>query len=140
MEASCGGPRGIEVFPQPVEVVRRVARMEAAQLGVHGEAVADLHPAALDASVETVERAHRRAAGNLAARVVDAAVAGADELLRSLDVADRAAQVRAAGGDGDVGQRLDLLLLVAGAGVALGGLAHVDGGLAGLADVRRDID
>src|SRR3954454_7931248 len=133
-EASCGGPRRVEVVPQPVEVVRRVTRLEAAQLGVQREAIAELHAAVDDARVEAVERAHRRAAGDLALGVVDAAVAGADELLRGLDVAHRAAQVSAAGGDRDVGQRLDVLVAVARADVLRRRLANVHGGLAGLTD------
>ena len=85
-----------------------------------------------DARVEAVERAHRRAALDLALEAVDAAVAGADELLRRLDVAHRAAEVGAAGGDRDVGLRvlaLDDLVL------ASVELADVDRGLARVADL-----
>ena len=58
------------------------------------------------AGVEAVERAHGRAAVDLALEVVDAAVARAHEPLRGLDVAHGAAQVGAAGGDGHVRLRL----------------------------------
>ena len=39
--ASCGRPRRVEVLPEPVEVVRRVARREALELRVEREAGAD---------------------------------------------------------------------------------------------------
>src|SRR5581483_57315 len=88
--------------------------------------------------VEAVERAHRRPAYNAALGVIDAAVAGADEALGRLHVAHRAAEVRAAGGDGHVWKRR--LALVARAAVGRGGLADVDRGLPRLADVRDDRD
>ena len=58
----------------------------------------------------------------------------ADEALRRVHPADRTADVRAAAGDGDVGGPL-----VVGVGVDFGvELAHVDGRLAGLAEVGGD--
>src|SRR3954468_9651050 len=132
MAASCGGPRRVEELPESVEVVRRVARREAMELGVHREAVADLHLAPLDARVETVERPDGRPAVDRALEAVDAAMAGADELLRRLHVAHRAAEVGAARGDRHVGLGVlpldDLVLPLVEA-------AHVDRGLPGLADL-----
>src|SRR4029453_17653677 len=89
---------------------------------------------AANARVEAVERADGRAAGHLPGELVDAAVARADEALRRLDVADRAAQVHAAGGDGD-----ELVVLVLDRAVdLLVVLADVDGRLADLAHVALD--
>src|SRR3954468_14239472 len=102
MASSCRWPRGVEVLPQAVQVVGRVTRGEALELGVDGEAVADLHLAVGHTGVEAVEGTDRRAAEHLALEALDAAVARADELLGGLLVADRAAQVGAARGYGDV--------------------------------------
>ena len=116
--ASCGRPRRVEVLPQPVEVVRRVARREALELRVEREAVADLHPAVLDT------RCRSGRAGAPAGR--PAPCPGSRRRRRGtgrrtsadgLDVADRAAEVGAAGGDGHVGLRvlaLDHLVAVRG--------------------------
>src|SRR5581483_8056361 len=101
----CGGPPRVEDLPQAVEVVGRVARMEALELRVEREALTHLHAAVHHTCVEAVERAHRRPAYNAALGVIDAAVAGADEALGRLHVAHRAAEVRAAGGDGHVWKR-----------------------------------
>ena len=68
---------------------------------VDGEARADLDAGRAHARVEAVERADRRAAVDLAAEVVDAAVARADEALGGLDEAHRAAEVHAARRDRD---------------------------------------
>ena len=78
-----------------------VAGREALSSELTRVARADLDVAVAHARVEAVERAHRRAAGDLAVEVVDAAVARADEALGGLDVADRAAEVHAARRDGD---------------------------------------
>ena len=77
------------------------------------------------ARVEAVERAHRRAAVDLALEVVDAAVARADEALRGLDVADRAAEVHAARGDRDELLVLEVLGQLVGVDLRVA-LAHVD--------------
>ena len=69
--------------------------------------------------VEAVERAHRRAAVDLAGEVVDAAVARADEALGGLDEAHRAAEVHAARGDRDVLRRTGRRLSVSICGLRL---------------------
>src|SRR5436190_22145675 len=84
-------------------MIGRVARGEAVELGVEGEAAADLYGAGADACVEAIEWPHGRPSLHLALGVVDPAVAGTDELLGRLDVADRTAQVGAASGDGHIG-------------------------------------
>src|SRR5215213_8685939 len=134
----CRPPR-IQVLPEPVEVVGRVARVwEALQLRVEREALADLDPPPGHARIEPVERAHRRAALDLSLEAVDAAVARTDELLRGLDVAHRTAEVGAARGNRDVGRiralALDPLVLLRIV------LAQVDGRLAGVADLRHQTD
>ena len=86
--------------------------------------------------VEAIERAHRRAAVDLAGEAVDAAVARADEALRRLHEAHRAAEVHAARGDRDV-----LVVLVGLVGVDLRiALADVGRRLAGLPDAVDDRD
>ncbi len=82
--------------------------------------------AVADAGLEVVERANRRAADALALEVVNAAVAGADEVAGGLDEADRATEVGAAVGDSD-----ELAGFFA---QFLGALTDVGGGLAGVAD------
>src|SRR5215203_920994 len=100
----------IEVLPDPVDVLGRVAiRREATELGVDGVARAELDLAVAHAGVEAVERPHGRPARDAAREVVDAAVARADEALRGVDVAHRAAEVIASGRDrheliGDAGR------------------------------------
>jgi hypothetical protein len=73
-----------------------------------------------------VERADGRAAEHFALEVIDTTVAGANEVARGLDEADRAAEVRTAVGDGDEGVRILVEVL--------GAAADVGGGLAGVAD------
>ena len=109
---------------------------EAPELAVDRVARADLDLAVAHAGVEAVERADRRAAGDLALEVVDAAVARADEALRGVDVAHRAAEVHAARGDRD--DRPSSRAVGSG-GASISGLraAHVDRGLADLADALR---
>src|SRR5204862_337971 len=81
-------------------------------------ALPDLNLPVLDAGHESIERAHRRAACDLALRVVDASVAGADESLGRLDTPDRAAEVGAASRNRDVlALRLRWLVRVSGADV-----------------------
>ena len=122
----------VQVLPEAVERLARVARREPLQLRVDAVARAELDLPVLDPGLEAVERPHGRAALDLAVRVVHAAVAGAHEPLRRADPAHRAAEVRAAGRDRDelvrVVRPVDL-------GVAL---AHVGGRLAGLADAPGD--
>src|SRR5262249_19759680 len=86
------GARRVEVLADAVQRLARVARREDLELAVDRVARADLDEALLDARVEAVQRAHRRAADDRAAEVVDAAVARADEALSGLDVVDRAAE------------------------------------------------
>src|SRR3954451_3845121 len=132
--ASCGRPRRVDVLPEAVEVVRRVARLELLELRVQREPLAHEHAPVLDLGLEAVERADRRAAGDGAVELVDAAVARADEALRRLHVADRAAEVHAPRGDRHVG----VLEELPGGVAARVALADVDGGLAGLARVGVD--
>src|SRR6202012_5082529 len=76
-----------------------------------------------------VEGSHGGAADPLALEVVDAAVARADEVTRGLDEADRAAEVGAAVGHGDV--------LAGFLAQFLRAFAHVGGRLADVADPGR---
>ncbi len=111
-----------------------ITRREALELGVDRVTRADVDVAVVLERVEAVERAHRRTAGDLAAEVVDAAVARADETLGGLDVADRAPEVHAARGERDV-----VVVLVVRLGVDRGvALAHVGDRLARLADPGDD--
>ena len=121
-----GRTRRVEVFPDAAGELAGVAGADRFELGGDAVARAELDLAVADAGLELVERAHRRAADPLALEVVDAAVAGADEVAGGLDEADRAAEVGAAVGDRDV--RVGVLAELAGA------LADVGGGLAGVAD------
>src|SRR4051812_1095231 len=92
----------VEVLADPVEVLARIAvAREPLELAVDGGARAHLDLAVADAGVEVVERPHRRTAGDLAAEVVDAAVARADEPRRGLRPADGAAEVHAPRGERD---------------------------------------
>src|SRR5207342_3555163 len=120
------GPRRVEVFPDPAGELAGIAGAHRFHLVGDAVAGADLDLAVADPGLEMVERAHRRAADPLALEVVDAAVAGADEVAGRLDEAHRAAEVDAAVGDGDVGLRVLAQLLRA--------FADVGGGLAGVAD------
>ena len=129
---------GYMYWPMPSSVLAGIAvGREAAELALTRVARADLDLAVAHARVEAVERAHRRAAGDLALEVVDAAVARADEALGGLDVAHRAAEVHAARGDRDE------LRVVARSGSAAGRssgcAAHVDRGLADLADALGSV-
>src|ERR687898_2000287 len=122
------GPRGVEVLPDPAGELAGVSGADWVQLRGDAEARADLDLAVIArAGLETVQRPHGRSADHLAVEVIDAPVARADEVAGCLDEADRAAQVRAAGGDGDKAV-LALALVVAAAP------ADVGGRLAGLAD------
>ena len=124
---------GYRYWPMPSSGSTRVARREPLQLGVDRVARAEIDVAVAHERVEAVERAHRRAAGDLAAEVVDAAVARADEALGGLDVADRAAEVHAPRRQRDV-----VVQLVVRLGVDRRvALAHVGDRLAGLADALR---
>src|SRR3954471_7238998 len=126
-------PTRVEVLADPVERLARQARArEALELGVDRVARPDLDLAVADAGVEVIERAHRRAAGHLAAEAVDAAVARADEARRGLRPAHRAAEVHAAAGDRD--ERLGFLRRRVQLVVIRVARAHVDGRLADLAD------
>src|SRR5215207_5106970 len=105
-----GEPARVEILADAVEVLRRIAvGREAAELAVDRVPRADLDLTVVDAGVEAVERADRRAARDLAVEVVHAAVARAHEALGGVDVPHRAAQVHAARRDGD-----ELLLVPAG--------------------------
>src|SRR5438128_703927 len=116
-------------------MVRRVTWMrEALEVVVERVARANLDAALDHPRVEAVERAHWRAAVDLAELTVDTAVARADEAFGCLDVADRAAKVHAAVGDRD--ERL-----VRGVAVQLRVvLADVDRRLARVADVGDQVD
>ena len=96
-----GRARRVEDVPDPARVLARVAGADRLELGGDAVARADLDLAAAHARLEAVERANRRAADHLALEVVDAAVAGADEVAGRLDEAHRAAEVGAAGRDRD---------------------------------------
>src|SRR3712207_3588320 len=98
----CSSDLRIEVLTDAVEVLSRVAvGREPLELAVDGVARTDLDLAVADPDVEPVQRADRRTAVDLAGEVVDAAVARADEALGGLDVPDGAAEVHAAGREGD---------------------------------------
>ena len=124
-----GGARRVEVFPDAAGELAGVAGAHRFELVGDAVARAELDLALADAGLEMVERAHRRAADPFALEVVDAAVAGADEVAGRLDEADRAAEVGAAVGEGD-----DFLRVLA---ELLGALADVGGGLADVADPLR---
>src|SRR6185436_683781 len=87
------GSRGVEVLPDAVERLAGVARGEALELAVDRVARSDLELTVAGARVEAVERADRRTAVDLAAEVVDAAVARADEAPRGRDEPHRAPKV-----------------------------------------------
>ena len=117
------GRAGYMYWPTPSSGIPGSRGEKRAQLGVQAVARADLDLAVAHARVEAVQRAHRRAAGDLALEVVDAAVARADEALGGFDVAHRAAEVHAARRDRDV-----VVVLVLDLGIELVVvLAHVDG-------------
>src|ERR1700733_4516715 len=88
----CAEPRGIQELPNSVQRLAWITRGEGDELIVDRVARAKLDQPGLlvVAGVEPVQRAHRRTTDDLAAEVVDAAVAGADEALGSRDVPDRA--------------------------------------------------
>src|ERR1035437_4622147 len=98
------GARRVEILTDAVERLTRVAGGEAAQLAVDAEARAEFHVAAAPARVEGIGRADGGPSDTAAEQVVDAAVAGADEALGRVHPAHRAAQVRTAAGDRDVGR------------------------------------
>src|SRR5687768_14170048 len=64
----------IQVLPQPVDRLPRVARGEALQVGVDAVAWPDLDLPVLHPGLESVQRPHRRAALDLAPGVIDATV------------------------------------------------------------------
>ena len=128
--------RGIQILPDAVQRLARVTRGEALQLGVDRVARADLDQARrrVDAGVEAVQRAHRRAAGHHAAEVVDAAVARADEALRR-----RRRSGRGSRGACSARTARPVVVLVLGLGVDRRvALAHVGDRVAGLADPLDD--
>src|SRR5262245_41333324 len=96
-----GRTRRIDDVPDPAGVLARVASAHRLERVGHAEARAELHLAAADPGLEAVERPDRRAADLLALEVVDAAVAGADEVARRGHELDRAADVRAPRGERD---------------------------------------
>src|SRR5262245_21667800 len=98
----CGGTGWIQIFPDPTRELARVAGADGFELGGDAVAWAEFDLAAQDAGLEAVQRADRRAADDFSFEVVDAAVAGADEVPCSLDEPDRAAEMGAAVGHGDV--------------------------------------
>src|SRR6185437_9580038 len=93
------GPRRVQVLPDAVQRLGRVARREALELLVDRVARAEPELVAPHLGVEAIEGAHRRAAVDLAGEPVDAAVARADEALGGLHEAHRTAEVHAARGD-----------------------------------------
>src|SRR4029077_20650331 len=95
-------PRGVQVRPNAVQRLTRVPRAEPLELAIEAVARTHLDLTVAHARVEAVERPRRRAADAAAEQVVDAAVTGADEGLRSVLVGDRAADMRAARRERDV--------------------------------------
>ena len=97
-----------------VERLAGVAWREAAQFTIDREARPNQHRVVLKLRVKAVERAYRRATGNLADDVVDASVTWADEALSSGREANRAAEVHAERRDRDV-----VVVLIARLGIEL---------------------
>src|SRR3954447_10535630 len=137
LRPGCGRqPSRIEVLTKPVERLARVTRREALKAVVDAVARTYLQASSSYAREETIERPGRRSARPDAAEVVDAPVAGTDEVAGRLYEAHRTADVRAARGD-----RYVLVPAVARLGVDLGiAPADVDRGFTGLADVRHQCD
>src|SRR5436190_3535383 len=98
--------RWIEDVPDPAGVLAGIASAHRVELRGDAVAGAEQHLAVADARLEAVERADGRAADHLALEVVDAAVAGADEVARRGDEVHWATDVRAAAGDRDVAVRV----------------------------------
>jgi hypothetical protein len=114
-----------------VDWLSGVTRGEAFELAVHGESPGvELHPALTNTGWEAIERSDWRPTHTPTQQIVDATMARADEALGGIDPAHRAAEMRAARGDRDVGRGA-----IVGVGVErVVVLAHVGGRLAGLAD------
>src|SRR4051812_14262041 len=126
----------VDVLADAVQRLAGVAVAgEARELRVDRVARADLDLAVAHAGVEVVERPDRRATGDAAREVVDAAVTRTDEAVGGRRPADGAAEVHAAAGERD--ERLDRQLRAVDLLVVR---PDVRGGLADLADAERVAD
>src|SRR5262249_37547349 len=101
-----GGAGWIQIFPDPARELARVPGAAGVGLVGGAGARAGFDLAARAPGLEAIGRAHRGAADDSSFEVVDAAVAGADEVPGGLDEPDRAAEVGAAVGHGDVFLRI----------------------------------
>src|SRR5215211_2249349 len=122
------GSRRIDDVPDPPRELAWIARSNRIELRRDAVARADLHLAVSNARLEAVEGTHRRTADHLAREVVDAAVAGADEVAGRGDEPHRATKVGAARRDRDEAVRVLVERR------RRDSLANVRGRLAGLTD------